>query len=293
MKSIPIIALLFLMELAFAFGCAVHHFKTVATPTSYLNFTLADEPPRAFNQLPADFKRSPAIVTATSHAQPAVVLQPAPIARALAKLNLQWQSSADADVVAYNLYYGFASRDITNEIPLGNVTNTITPDLASGYDYWFAVTAADALGNESDFSGELSVSLPLILDIYFPNPNPGTALESSTDMFAWSPRDAVFTNGVWRVGPSNDVPMEFYRPVASKPGEDGPSTPNSELRTSISGKAQPNSVIAPPDPRPTLVVDPAGPWYPAEESVENTNLILWLNGASFIRLIGITNHYDQ
>lgn len=60
------------------------------------------------------------------------------------------------------------------------------------------------------------------------------------------------------------------------------------------------TIAWPDDPRLTnylwtfqTATNPPGPWMSATQTIQDTNATVWLNGASFIRLIGITNHYDQ
>ena len=78
-------------------------------------------------------------------------------------VTLAWDSSPDPDVVAYNLYYGAASGGYTNMVSLGNVTNATVSGLIAGVTYYFAATALDTNGIESDFSNEASGSIPVIL----------------------------------------------------------------------------------------------------------------------------------
>ena len=75
-------------------------------------------------------------------------------------VNLVWNASPDAEVAGYNVYYGTASQSYSSMIPVGtNVASTIS-GLAGGSTYYFAVTAVDATGIESDFSNETSSSVP-------------------------------------------------------------------------------------------------------------------------------------
>jgi hypothetical protein len=69
---------------------------------------------------------------------------------------LGWDGSPSPEVVSYNAYYGAASRIYTNSIVVGNVTSVIVPGLVPGVTYFFAITAVDAEGLESDFSDEVS-----------------------------------------------------------------------------------------------------------------------------------------
>ena len=80
-------------------------------------------------------------------------------------VTLAWEPSSDTQVVGYNVYYGVASRTYSNMINAGNVTNTTVSGLAGGVVYYFAVTAYDDFGDESDFSDEISYLVPNIPNI--------------------------------------------------------------------------------------------------------------------------------
>lgn len=69
-------------------------------------------------------------------------------------LLLQWDRSLEADVTAYRVYFGPASRNYTNSILVGNVTSSLIAGLSNGTSYYFAVTAIDTTGLESEYSNE-------------------------------------------------------------------------------------------------------------------------------------------
>lgn len=77
---------------------------------------------------------------------------------------LTWSAPGDANVVGYRVYYGTGSRDYRQAkgagINAGNCTSYVVNSLDLGRTYYFAVTAYDASGNESDFSNEASKSIP-------------------------------------------------------------------------------------------------------------------------------------
>lgn len=59
------------------------------------------------------------------------------------------------DLAGYKVYYGISSGNYTVSIDVGNVTTYKIDDLSPG-TYYFAVTAYDTSGNESDYSNEVS-----------------------------------------------------------------------------------------------------------------------------------------
>ena len=71
-------------------------------------------------------------------------------------VKLSWERSADPNATGYNIYYGLLSRRYTQKISFGNSTNATISGLVAGSTYYFAVTAYDQWGDESDFSNEIS-----------------------------------------------------------------------------------------------------------------------------------------
>lgn len=74
---------------------------------------------------------------------------------------LAWNPSPNPQVTGYVLYYGTASRSYDRTVNVGQVTNAPVTGLVGGRTYFFAVTATDTLGYESDFSNEISYTVPL------------------------------------------------------------------------------------------------------------------------------------
>jgi hypothetical protein len=87
------------------------------------------------------------------------------VAKAVSNVSLQWAPNTDPSVVGYNVYYGGSSRSYTNSIPAGNVTNTVVDGLVEGKTYYFAVTAYDLFGDESDYSEETVYIVPGFLTL--------------------------------------------------------------------------------------------------------------------------------
>ena len=76
-------------------------------------------------------------------------------------VELAWNPSPSADVVGYNVYYGTASGNYFSVINVDNVTEAQISGLADGVTYYFAVAAADSVGNESVLSEEVAYTVPL------------------------------------------------------------------------------------------------------------------------------------
>jgi hypothetical protein len=159
----------------------------------------------------------------TSHlipftAQSRTVIAPAPASAILLppQANVSWNASADDSVAGYVVYYGPAPFSFTNAIAVGtNLTVTV-----GALDYWgiyyFAVTAMDTNGVESDFSDEVPFLVPKVLELQFGDV-PGDFVQASTDFVNWSPRAATRVGNAWHVVIDPSVPKEFYRSGATAP----------------------------------------------------------------------------
>jgi hypothetical protein len=77
---------------------------------------------------------------------------------------LAWTPSDDARVTGYRVYYGTQSRAYAQPwgagIDVGRVEGFVVTGLSPGTRHYFAVTAYDADGNESDYSNEASKQVP-------------------------------------------------------------------------------------------------------------------------------------
>lgn len=121
-------------------------------------------------------------------------------------VKLAWDPSPDPSVSGYNLYYGAGSRQYTNLLSAGNLTSLSVSNLARGQIYFFAVTAVDAAGLESDFSPEVSYYVyakpAAVTNLYHP-----VALvvqyKNSLQDFLWAD-----TEMGWQIDATNSL---FYR----------------------------------------------------------------------------------
>jgi hypothetical protein len=79
---------------------------------------------------------------------------------------LAWDPSPGTNLIAnYNVYYGVVSATYTNEVAAGTNTAISISNLVAGTTYYFAVTAVDTSGLESDYSSEAAWQCPLRLKI--------------------------------------------------------------------------------------------------------------------------------
>jgi fibronectin type 3 domain-containing protein len=73
---------------------------------------------------------------------------------------LEWDRNSETNVAGYRMYWGTQSRTYRNVLDVGqNILGEIR-GLVPGVTYFFAVTAYDTDGLESDFSDEVSYTPP-------------------------------------------------------------------------------------------------------------------------------------
>lgn len=80
-----------------------------------------------------------------------------------ATVRLMWDRNPEPDVVEYKIYWGTSPRAqqlYSNIESAGNVTEYRATNLELGRTYFFAVTAVNSAGLESDFSNEVVYTVP-------------------------------------------------------------------------------------------------------------------------------------
>jgi len=77
-----------------------------------------------------------------------------------AQVTLEWDPNSEPDLAGYKIYYGTSSENYDMSVDVGNWTSCTIAGFEEGATYYFAATAYDAYGNESDFSEEVSTTIP-------------------------------------------------------------------------------------------------------------------------------------
>jgi len=154
-----------------------------------------------------------------------------------AALTLQWDPNTEPDVVGYKLHYGPESRTISangqyaDEIDVGNLVISSLDTLSNSSTNFFAVTAYNSAGLESEFSNEvvgillgdgqlLAISYvneaaPDEVTLSWPSSATGYVLEFATDLS--SPSWQEITAGIADAGGRKSITVNtasgngFYR----------------------------------------------------------------------------------
>jgi hypothetical protein len=77
-----------------------------------------------------------------------------------AQVTLAWDPNTEPDLAGYRIYYGLLSDQYSFSVDVGNRTSYTLSNLESAKTYYFAATAYDQYGDESDFSDEVVFNAP-------------------------------------------------------------------------------------------------------------------------------------
>jgi hypothetical protein len=75
------------------------------------------------------------------------------------QVSLAWDPNTEPELDGYKLYYGTASGSYSQVINVGQNTQVTVSNLSRGVTYFFAVTAFNLQGAESDFSNEIEKTM--------------------------------------------------------------------------------------------------------------------------------------
>ena len=77
-----------------------------------------------------------------------------------AQVTVAWDANSDPAVTGYRVHYGTAPASYTSHVDVGNITSCVISGLLDGLTYYFAATAYDGSGNESDYSSAITYTVP-------------------------------------------------------------------------------------------------------------------------------------
>lgn len=175
-------------------GCAIAPQSPIANPQSEIPIIDLDPTHVVFH------KQSQAVIVP----KPRAFVNKVPIT-----ISVIWPEATNA--VAYNLYYGTGPRDYTHLVECSG-TNTAVTNLDGWQEYFFAVTALNETGWETDFSDEVNYTPPMLLDLYFVNP--GLVLQASADLITWTNCPALMASGAFRVA-AQHIPALYFRTIST------------------------------------------------------------------------------
>lgn len=90
----------------------------------------------------------------------ALIVLALPDACLSAQVTIAWDGNAEPEVIGYRLHYGSASSTYSSHSDAGSQTACTLSGLQAGSTYFFAATAYDAYGNQSQYSTEITFTVP-------------------------------------------------------------------------------------------------------------------------------------
>lgn len=78
-----------------------------------------------------------------------------------AEVSLAWDPNTETDLAGYKIYYGSSSRNYEFSIDVSNIIPYTISSLENGRTYYFAATAYNTSGYESEYSNEVVYNIPL------------------------------------------------------------------------------------------------------------------------------------
>jgi fibronectin type 3 domain-containing protein len=97
-----------------------------------------------------------------------------------AQVTLAWDANTGPDIAGYHIHYGLASRNYDRVLDAGNNTTCVVTGLDQGETYYFAATALNTEGMESDFSNEVSTTLSISNQPPLANAGPDQSVKEGT-----------------------------------------------------------------------------------------------------------------
>jgi chitinase len=105
-----------------------------------------------------------------------------------ASVNLGWDPNTEPQLAGYKVYWGTSSGNYTTSKNVGNTTFCTITGLDEGKTYYFAATAYDGDGIESDYSNQVTYTVPL-------SDSDADGVPDSQDAFPSNPAETTDTDG--------------------------------------------------------------------------------------------------
>src|SRR6185503_15552591 len=124
-----------------------------------------------------------------------------------ASVAFAWNANTESNLAGYRLYVGTLPGVYAGYVEVGLKTSYQVSDLVRGTTYFFALTAYNTAGLESDFTPELTRTIPLVIGSVPNGIDAGGIAGSMTNLVEQSE-----TNGLTsHVLPAEPVPPEIAR----------------------------------------------------------------------------------
>lgn len=190
-----------------------------------------------------------------------------------ARATLSWDNNIEADLSGYRLHIGNKSRNYFVVTPVGKTTEVTLDDLIPGRTYYFALSAFDSEGNESEFSNEVSLLVPAV------TPLPTTPFPSPSLIPSLSPTSSI--------SPSSS-PTPSSSPIPSSSQSPAPSP------TSSPSLSPSQSISASPSSSPEPIVKIAFSWKRNQESnIRGYKLFIGTRSRKYVTPIDVGNRTSK
>jgi hypothetical protein len=104
-----------------------------------------------------------------------------------ASVDLEWDANTEPQLAGYKIYWGTSSGNYAFSKNVGNTTVCTITGLDEGRTYYFAATAYDGTGAESDYSNQINYYVPL-------SDTDGDGVPDSQDAFPSNPAETTDTD---------------------------------------------------------------------------------------------------
>ena len=104
-----------------------------------------------------------------------------------ASVDLEWDQNPEPEVAGYKIYWGTSTGNYSSSKDVGETTTCTITELNEGTTYYFAATAYDDEGTESDYSDEISYTIPF-------SDTDGDGVPDKDDAFPTDPSETTDTD---------------------------------------------------------------------------------------------------
>jgi hypothetical protein len=112
-----------------------------------------------------------------------------PLSAAIAaSVDLEWDPNSDPELAGYKIYWGTSSGTYTSSRDVGKTTTATIKGIDEGKTYYFVATAYDSQNNESDFSNQVSFTIPF-------SDTDGDGVADYQDAFPSDPSETTDSDG--------------------------------------------------------------------------------------------------